>query len=227
MLPPETFKKLSSAEEVIVSRELKELLDSLGALSRSVKHERELPQEMTRKVLLGLENRVALIAGIAEVGDNTLAADPLTERIQELEAQLASRGSTNLRDAIALCCDCLDHWWEAKGFGGLASFESTRAGTFKVVLRVSPYSSEPEKTSDKHATWEQSFQAMGLQVLYPRGEPRFQDDAPTREAIARLLAAHLPSARITQTANQWIDDQPYLSTVTVSVRDIEEARQLD
>ncbi|HBN8047042.1 TPA: hypothetical protein ACG5BG_004793 [Pseudomonas aeruginosa] len=199
-----------------------------------------IPKGTAQDIASGLEFEMKKLG--EALGISTEAAEVLEQRhgeirranlrIHELEGLLGSQQDPKAIQ-VALCAltKQLKGWWDLEGFG----YVSEEAfGEYSLTVTFSCSTSlagrhfevtEPVSSHEREKLWEAYMKRRGF-VFLENSEGDLHDCPQSRQALARLFATRLPSARIAQFLSYETSAGSAMRAVKVYIRDISEITSL-
>ena len=241
-------KVLSSDERVLLHRELQEDLYATKTLLDLLNEESGVDQQLAYSILYMKESRLVQFCKVLGI-----ELDSVTEResryadirianakIRRLEAEMGAQvNATQVKSALEVLSDKVEHWWDVEGFGHISDISFTKYGSMKLTLSCHLFShtrvlfiDKPVSQKEAYAAWIQGLKDKGFELVDIPGErdPELVDCDGNRRLIEAIISKAFPTARISSTSNHYnhrhLGGISILKDVSVYVHTLREVEEL-
>jgi hypothetical protein len=231
----DTHITLSNDQREVVSRHVRDGIQTLVLLAELLKKDMELDSDLAKTAVSNVEHKLANISrtlGLKseseqEVENRYAEMRRLNLRIRELEGKIGTEaGPDAVSQGIKSLVSGFRKWWKVEGLGHVAGLHLTESGFLCAKLSChlfgragSTMSSTPVSDRERHKLWIAELEAQGYELIFEeRGrEPQILDSDRSRETVANLVRTRFPSAAVVGTTNHRVYGQQQLALKDVDI----------
>jgi len=218
-IPPEdddSIIALNADQTAVATKLILELQQAMGTIASVLKgpdasvFKDGLPRGLATNCLSVAEHRMADLGKLLGVATDSAAemenrfarVRAANMRIHELEAQLGTAQGPDVTKACLRMLDTqLNSWWDLEGFGHISDIAFGKHGC-KVKFSCSLFgdfsfqSETPVSDKERRAMWHESLKERGFVLDQEDRDWDIRDCDESREALLKLFALRLPSAKV-------------------------------
>jgi hypothetical protein len=222
-IPPEDHSiiAVTADQRAVALRQILELQQAMGTMASALKgpdssvFKDGLPRGLATNCLSLAEHRMADLGKLlaietdsaAELEQRFARIRAANMRVRELESQLgAAQGPDVTKACLQKLDEQLNSWWDLEGFGHINDLSFGKYGC-KVKFSCSLFgdfsfqSDTPVSDKERKALWLASLQERGFVVEEEDRDWEIRDCDASRDALMKLFAQRLPSAKVTSFEN--------------------------
>jgi hypothetical protein len=217
----ERIIELNADQKAVALKHIIELQQAMGTVASVLKgpdasvFKDGLPRGLATNCLSLAEHRMAdlgKLLGIetdsaAEMENRFARVRAANMRVRELEAQLGTAQGPDVTKACLKQLDAqLNSWWDLEGFGHISDLSFGKYGC-KAKFSCSLFgdfsfqSDTPVSDKERRVLWHASLQERGFVLEQDGRDWEIRDCDASRDALMKLFALRLPSAKVTSFDN--------------------------